>query len=363
MIDDYLKKLESLITPSVYNKNNYKDKLQNEYSNSNNDEPLSPKGNFIIRDNKDININNNIFPINTEENKTVLEEYLNKMGIKEGIDNDLLNENKKKVYQKMLEQPEEGLNTFNFTNEYLKVQKDRSMISNSSKRYSLSPSRRIKCEDEASLREKIHLMNIKAMSYRHEIEKLKDKIQESGKIIEEQNLSILKLERQKENDNKYLLKMEAMLSDQRSKSPIKLKSPIKKTISTPATAMGFTNKTFSRADSNVVVDYLNKTNSVVIEDKMNNTVLNINDSNDLKEYISKLMEENRRLKTFQLKVFDISKNYDNINAGMIEGIKNIQKIVDDVKIESNLNNLSNTNNKINNVDINSNIEFGGKKLK
>ena len=68
-------------------------------------------------------------------------------------------------------------------------------------------------------------------------------------------------------------------------------------------------------------------NNLVIEDRANQTVVNITDKNDLKELIANLIQENQKLKQFQNQVYEISRNYDDINQNMVEGIKNIQDIL------------------------------------
>lgn len=207
MLDDYMKRLEQLITPGCYNKNNFRDKLGSEYvsqpdnyyNSSNNNNPLTQQ-------------------IQSEEGlvgDVKIEEYLDKMGIKDA--GNILSEHKLKVYQKILDHPDEN-------------KKEQSVLSNRSRVYSLSPSRRMRHEAGAlglgsaednnnndnnssnTYKERIHQLNIQAMNYRHEIEMLKGRVTELKSQVAESDKTIQKLERQSDSDNKYLLKLESLLN-------------------------------------------------------------------------------------------------------------------------------------------------------
>jgi hypothetical protein len=63
------------------------------------------------------------------------------------------------------------------------------------------------------------------------------------------------------------------------------------------------NRVKAKSENNVIVDF-NKMNNLVIEDRVNQTVVNITDKNDLKELIANLIQENQKLKQFQHQVFE-----------------------------------------------------------
>jgi hypothetical protein len=382
MMEDYLKRLENLITPHSYTKNNIKGRLEEETTEVNLNKPM-----FTNNTDRQIILNQDL---NSDENKKLIDEYLQKMGIKDvmelGVNNgSILGENRVKIYQKILEnegkfENPEVLNLFNqdiltgnFNSDF-KSSRPFSIRGNffsdqniNNKTYSLSPTRRFRSSaadnnnisqlDNNSLREKIHQLNIKTMNYRHEVEVLKSKITELNKTIESQDQAINKLERQKESSNKYLLKLEAMLaqsqggsaknslsflnmtsnpsSPHRQNNQIKLDNPnfsyssYTNNANTQGNMLSPTNlnTTVNRKpniNETVHVEINHKTNNILIEDKLSHTVMNIADKHDLREYIINLVAENQKLKLFQNQVFEISKNYDDINENVVETMKNLQ---------------------------------------
>lgn len=351
MIDDYLKQIETLIAPNYYNKNNFKEKIRSEF-----EDPAE-----IEEKKKKLSQNLELFnKMQTEEDKKLIEEYIQKMDVKEIIGGGdsmkkITAENRMKIYQKILENEGninsmnniEGLNINN--NESNNNNNERYSVSSKvNKTYSLSPSRRQRFSenniDEVTMREKIHLLNIKNMNYRYEVESMKSKISELNKKIEEQQNDIAKLEKQKENNNKYLLKLENLLSVQGNerKSSFNFfnsgsiaggnvnnvnsignsKSNSTKNAINLNSINNSQNQSLHKSD-NLIVDF-NKSNNLIIEDRTNNTFMNISDKGELKDFIANIIAENHKLKAFQSQVFEISKNYDNINENIVEGIKKIQ---------------------------------------
>jgi hypothetical protein len=330
MFEDYLKKIEEIITPNYYNKKNFKEKIKGELEDPFEFEEKQKK--------QEANDGSAI------DNKRLMEEYLKKMNMKETGEEGGLSDSKLKIYKKILENTgtaalEEPIISSN-TSKHHKVNSN-SAVSKNNKTYSQSPSRRLfkpNEADEVTLKEKIHNLNIKNMNHRYEIETLKNKISEKDKLIEEQKIELAKLDKQNENNNKYLVKLENLVS-QRNLNLNFNKSQV--TNLNFGSYDSFINhvKT-SKSENNVIVDF-NRMNNLVIEDRANQTVVNITDKNDLKELIANLIQENQKLKQFQNQVYEISKNYDDINQNMVEGIKNIQDI-----LNNNLSNIENKSDKV-----------------
>lgn len=373
MLEDYIKRLESLITPNNYNKNNFRQKIKTDLE----DPEVIENKNFSSKNKREFLLELDKNNITSEENKKLLDEYLNKMGIRDLNDSSISTENKLKIYQKILEKKEIN-NPANVAEDFahtygsielsgpidLKETKIRdnkdtqsviSKTNKTNKTYSLSPSRRIRMsgnfeENEingnvGSLREKIHLLNIKNMNYRHEVESLKTKISELSKTIEEKSEMIEKLEKQKENSNRYLLKLEAMLAQNGTKEPQNYQSFIQHRPS----QLNFSNNSINnfptspiskRRESNFI-DYSprksTKTGFLSDGDKFTYGYNSNYGSNHSSHYntfhpnrddiIANLVNENQKLKSFQNQVFEISKNYDDINENMVEGMKKIQQII------------------------------------
>jgi hypothetical protein len=221
---------------------------------------------------------------------------------------------------------------------------------NKSKNLSLSPTK-IKTQGDTvnTEREKIHMLNIKTMNYRHEVETLKKKITDLYKIIEDQKEKIYRIEKQKENDNKYLIKLENMLAAQSSGGQPSINALLNNLANNNINMSSMSNLSQKNLTSGIYVE-LKKCTNLIIKDKVNNLSLNIIDQNDMKEFVLNLMNECQKLKAFQRQVFEISKNYDDINENIINSIKTIQNIMEISSVKS--------------IDENQKKEiYGNKKLK
>lgn len=300
-MEEYLKRLEDIIVPQNYNKHNFRDKMKAEL-----EDPAEAERKMEALSRSRINqenvISSNNFNLNGEEENKLIDEYIQKMGVNEELGKST---GKVKIYEKILEN--EGVN------EVVRGIK-------SSKTYSLSPSRTIRSIDESTLREKVHQLNLKSMNFRAEIESLKNTVSELKSKVEEKDEIIGKLERQKEKDNKYLLKMEGLLANKENGNNISVNKT--KIISDKTLISNIHSKIHDGPN----IDF-NKTNQLIIEDKVNHTIHNFTDRNDLKEFVSNLTAENQKLKLFQNGVFDLSKKYDDVNENMIEGMKQIGNLI------------------------------------
>jgi len=500
MMDNYIKRLESVISPNTYNLNNYKEKILdkkgnnnktesfNQYSNNNgysnfnftnsnlgnttngNNPNFNNLGTFfgnnkanimtfnansnnnnIITNNENYNSQNlannnnlsNIPDLNTnsntvefqlnldknnlhsDENKKLIEEYIQRMGIKDLLESassnpNIINESKMRIYQKILERegklenPEDILNSYaeneilnnaqnlnnlnlhqqqklennnNSNNNFREANESDFLNTNNNKFYqnqntnlnsinnnnntnnynnknfnsignhnlnasitnqsrkgadlpnnpntikdlSVSPSnkhRQMSCgsgDNVSTEREKIHMLNIKAMNYRHEVETLKKRINELNKVIEDQKEKILRTEKQKENDNKYLIKLENLLAAQSTGNP-SLSAFLNN--SANLNNISSISNLSQRNFTNGIFVELRRCTNLILKDKSNNFSLNLTDPVEMKEFVLNLMNEAQKLKAFQKQVFDISLNYDDINENMINSIKTIQNIMD-----------------------------------
>jgi hypothetical protein len=328
MLEDYLKRLENLITPETYSKANFKERIG---VTSNKDLQASPNRDMIL-----------------EDGKRLIDSYLNKMGVNREQDQKaFLSENKLKVYNKILESegklenpPEDNIasgshsNTLRTTRMFSPIKSRDSQLGDSTmKRLSFSPGgvRDRDNEEAGTLREKIHNLNLKNMNYRHEVETLKNTITGLQKELEEQKHFVYKLERQKENDNKYLLKLESMIQNNRSNSLLSYRSSNSPNGAINDISRITYNQTAKKKNTsfNDLFSVEISKNNILIEEKGNHNILNVNDKEELRILVLNLLTENKRLKDFQKEVFEISRNYDNINEGMMEAIKNLQNLIKD----------------------------------
>lgn len=151
MIEEYLKKLEKIISPQTYDLDNYKDK--------------------ILQSNIDI------------PDKEFIQ------GLDDFNDLECQTDNKKEIKDKR------------------QVDRDNKSITKSY----VNDKSQTNIADPEKLRQKVHNLNVKNMAYRQQIDALNRKIEDQGRqiesqrrIIEENNVTI-------ENNSKYLLKLEAYL--------------------------------------------------------------------------------------------------------------------------------------------------------
>ena len=209
-----------------------------------------------------------------------------------------------------------------------------------------------------NFREIVHQLKIKNMNYRHDIHILKQKIDDYEKQISQQDNLIKKLQKQKEDDNKYLLKLEGV----RAKDGVNIDAIVASLDKKPTTTEQNKEKTsiqeknvglkeeklferniisqksvvqFSPANTN----FNNKSQlniSNITGSAENLKGLNLNDKKAEKEYAMKLMAENKKLKGFQAKIYEVSKNYDTLNEKITKGLRLIKKYFEEI---SNLNNV------------------------
>ena len=177
---------------------------------------------------------------------------------------------------------------------------------------SLSPSKNIGFNDNLSnetssndiaiFQKKIHDLNIKSMNYRYEISQLKQQIDTQQQTIMQKDIYVQKLEKQRENDAKYLLKLETMISQKQKQ------------------------ETVVQQDNNIAKQESQQI-SFKNDEELKSLNLNFNDKKEVKDFIIKTIKELTHLREFQTNVYKISKDYDSINENIIEGMNLIQSLI------------------------------------
>lgn len=303
MMDNYLKQLENLISPRNFNIQFFKENKK--------DLESTRKEEVLLSNN---------------DNKKLIEEYLRKM--KDGSDKTLVQKGNNTIVQ---------LNK-DFKTNIIQQSIDLNPGNKKDKKYSLSPKRKIDhsqtqsspnsknsnfnatsnqiqdADIDLELNQKIHEMNVTNMNYRHEVSTLKAKIQETDKKLSLQANTIQKLEKQKENDSKYLVKLENLIAQEnKSNSNININLNVSN-------------------NSGMKIDDISRSQqfSQNYEGEIKNLKLNFNEKSEVKEFLTNLLEENQKLKLFQSQVEEISKNYDLVNDNIIDSMKAIQLMIENI---------------------------------
>ena len=422
MLDNYIKKIEELILPEYYDRNNYKEKIiledNNNNKNANNNNNLNSfssntqQNNKIITSNidspilksyqnSDINNNTNInkpkqissIKIEKLSNKNSKIENINYNNYKknnniiidknnnnnktnnndnDNINNDNSIENERKEELNKMKQENLGKlqnpefeiisNSNNNTNSNVQNNSTIKNNSNNNNNFMKINDKIYTQNDILNLLEKIKSINIKNMSYRYEMEKYKNKIIELNKTNSDQKEEIEKLEKEKENLTQYLLKLEKLIRGQKSLSPNQsLNSNILNTNSSNSNinknrklnVINNNNKNIKEKEtiemkksynlfnqSNIDVSIGGNNPYVVITDVNTKVQTTLNNKKELKNFLIRINKENLKLKNFQKKVFELSKNYDDLNSNLEETINKFTDL------------LNNNNDDNNNVNIN-----------
>ena len=256
------------------------------------------------------------------DNNKLLNEYLRRSGYKDTAETITNNPNKVKLYQKILEsdiRKSKNEKVSLSSNEVLPIDdknnpdnmkvrsstvkndlrasyQDKSMISN-------QPSNKVSFNknnlmNNLEKNDKYAILHSQGINYRYEIEVLNNNLSNlEKKSLEQQNL-IDTLEKQKENDDKYLLKLEDIYKQEQSKNKNNL------------------NISLNVSNTNNNISSLNEDNLL--------SAINFKDKKQLNNIISTLLNVNYKLKNFQSQVLEISKNYDDINENIVENMKSTQ---------------------------------------
>lgn len=330
MINDYLKQLESAIIPKKYNSEYFK---QSYINNKEKNENLITETN--LKENANINLIN-VDPQQPENEKKValesdnmklLNEYLRRSGFKETAETIASNPNKVKLYQKILEsdikkaknekvsvssnevvlneeKSNQGLENTKLRSSTAKIDlrsslQEKSSASNKENVSRLGVNVSRKGSNKIERNEKFTQLHYQSINYRHEIETLQNMLKSlEKKYLEKQNV-IDTYEKQKENDDKYLLKLEDIYKQEQMKNKNNL------------------NISLNVSNTNNNISGLGNEENVL-------SGLNLKDKNQLNNLITNLINENYKLKHFQAQVLEISKNYDDINENIVNNMKSTQ---------------------------------------
>ena len=176
MLAEYMQKIESLISPNNYSRENFKQKIIE--TSKNNDEQYTFEPDDILKKTSKDSIEN-LMSTNEQINKLKKE-----------------NEGKLELPEEIVIKHQDSIKSEGVPPRHFKIK-----------------NREYTEKDIQLLLEKVHGLNLKNMNYRYEIEKYKTQLNESIKEKNNYKLEIEKLEKQKENLTKYLLKLEENLSN------------------------------------------------------------------------------------------------------------------------------------------------------
>ena len=160
--------------------------------------------------------------------------------------------------------------------------------------------------------------NLKFKQMREEAHKKRDELQEE--VISKQN-QLIKLEKEKEELSKYLLKLENITKDKNigeSNAEIMTFSEKDNSIEN--------NKNFEAFDSqSLTINISGGSPNIVMENEKEEKII-ILSKKDLMKYLNKIYKENQALKNFQQQIFNLSKSYGDINDNLAECIAGFQEL-------------------------------------
>lgn len=326
MIENYLKKIETFISPRNYNEefiidnNNNENRLSQLENKKKIDDYLKNK----ILEGK-VKVYDKIFDNNVKSASNSSNSFINTQNNNQS---DKLNNQSSVSYITKSKSPTKTVNNLDNTyniNNYIqqknnrlknKSQSPRRILENenSNNNNNISNVNEVSNIDASIFNKKIHELNMKNMSYRYEISQLKQVLDVNEQKLSQKEILIQKLEKQRENDAKYLLKLETMINHE---SKIKV------------------NNTTSNANLAKQEKSMHLTN---YDEEIKSVNLNFNDKNDVKEYILNSIKVIQKLKDFQTNVYEISLNYDSINENIIDGMNLIQTLINSVNQSQRLDN-------------------------
>ena len=192
-----------------------------------------------------------------------------------------------------------------------------------------------------------HYDNIgkQGMNYRVEIYKTKENVSRLEKDLEIKNKKLEKVIKEKQNFQNYLSKLEKIVQEKTDTDNQEQKVNIPP--SQRSQQESSANKTISNKDdqsqsnaeqteeNNKVKLTINMTGVapvITMDDGQGNKNV-IKSKKGLMKFLYKIYSENQNLKNFQKQVFDLSKDYEDINNIMKEGISGFQEIAKGTKNE------------------------------
>ena len=197
---------------------------------------------------------------------------------------------------------------------------------------------------------------IKAMNYRVDIYKAQEKCTKLEKDIEDKYKKLEKVNKDKNNLKNYLNRLEKVMqqktdTDNNDSTKINInKNKIgnlntNKTETNQSESQNMTEQSEDKNNENANLNKLTISMTgtapvITMDDGQGNKNI-IKSKNGLMKFLYKIYTENQNLKNFQTQVFNLSKNYDDINnilAESVSGFQNIAKSTGNEEIQNEVNN-------------------------
>ena len=196
---------------------------------------------------------------------------------------------------------------------------------------------------------KLENIEKEGMNYRADIFKTKENLKKLEKDLEEKHIKLEKVNKEKENLKIYLGKLEKIVQNKTDtdNTPFSIAPKASKksnSIKTDNLMTYNSNNKQTEESQNMTEQSEDKMNDdvkltismtgaspvITMDDGKGNKNI-IKSKKGLMKFLYKIYMENQNLKNFQKQVFDLSKNYDDINNIMEEGIYGFQEIAKNTK--------------------------------
>ena len=273
MLDEYMQQLEAIIDKDEYDLSNFEEKIQKR------EEQLKLSSNQLYEEPQFI----------TTEKKITMQDFSSK---------------KESTVLSIENRPPWGSNT---------LKNKKNPVRESLKQEKLISANNIKTKTEQRKKK-----NLKYKKEQEEAHKKEDELQKQ--ILGKQD-DITKIEKEKEDLSKYLLKLEKVAKGQ----GIGDKTGDVMTFTEKDNAKE-SNKNYEAFDSqSLTINISGGSPNVVMEDQKGEKII-ILSKKDLMKYLNKIYKENQALKNFQRQIFNLSKSYGEINDNLADCIAGFQEL-------------------------------------
>jgi hypothetical protein len=273
MLDEYMNQLEAIIDKDEYDLSNFAEKIQKR------DEQLKLSSNQLYDEPQFI----------TTEKKLSMPDVSSK---------------KESTITSIENRPPWGSNT-------LKNKKNK--VRESLKQEKIISANNIKNKAEKRIKKNMLLRKDKEEAHKKE-----DELQK--KIIGKQD-ELIKIEKEKEDLSKYLLKLEKVAKGQNIGDKTSEVMTFTEKDNTKES-----NKNYEAFDSqSLTINISGGSPNIVMDDQKGEKII-ILSKKDLMKYLNKLYKENQALKNFQHQIFNLSKSYGDINDNLADCIAGFQEL-------------------------------------
>ena len=199
--------------------------------------------------------------------------------------------------------------------------------------------------------------SLKAMNYRVDIYKTQEKCTKLEKDIKEKHKKLEKVNKERDNLKNYLNRLEKVMqqkTDTDNNDTTKIASihknknttsNINKSVANQSESHNVTEqseeKTNENLNDNKLTISMNGAAPIITMDDGQGNKNVIKSKVSLMKFLYKIYMENQNLKNFQTQVFNLSKNYDDINNILAESISGFQDIAKNTKNEEIINEVNN----------------------